>query len=1148
MTRDEFKAQLPPVTNDELPIKPPFSLDGVSVRVFPLRASLDALQQLCDGYLNFIPPEAGRFRAFVPQVYLMLLDYGQIVDNNVGWFSQMEVFFSVQVEWHKLVNGRFVFHDWAVITPYIFVDDNLSLQLGRTVYGFPKVLSKVSAVPSQWINDPLGAITLAHVQTKVFPQAYAGRRLELRTFLKVERHSPMSNFRVPPNFADPLMPWTMATEFARSASGAWRDAMLIAQSMRGSELSPLRDPVSTMQQMTNRLADYASPFGKGFVQNSINLKQFRRASAPQCVSYQAVTNGALVTTSFNGGGLLGEDRVMLGDWSGGYTIKLSDYSSLPIARILGLELHHTSPGEGSVAALKPVLPYWMNIDLRYDEGQVLAWRSHDGIWKRDTGEQFDPEAKPAPYEQAPSFNSTVASGVEAVSGPFQFRGTTIRVAPLLASRETLQQFVDKNFNSAFDAPIRRTDGQGNEQVRFTVWSRPPVSLGGMPGVNATPEVGGDTAFVYLTTSSFESVTSKTNNVGDWAKFEMSFMIPVKWERMGKDGQWELAGVGMVPACYMVDDAVAAVSRMEIQGIPAGTADFERPETVWLGDEDSTPNRAQQTLLRVQAEVFEALGVGQKTASRPVVEILSGVRNAGLGESRDESALWSQQLREEQETKKAIKAGRPGAFKTARALALELLGSRTPFSIYTLKQFRDVMDPNKACFQSLVRIPRLLREVTNIEEIEETLVVRIHDYPSLCIKEMLGLYAIKVPGDEGGGLVHDARAIRPFFIRGVIEDLLGQTLMSRCGGPEWTLDPETSFNTLLSDEGSAEIAADGRAETLQDQMNPARMAEIMYQAEAQLEIRKTSGIPKRIARAALKRVDPQMVIDAALSREWGRSSETSRWQRGRAFLAASAGALPVASATKALVETALFCAINNNLAERSGAVASTIQNDSKSFQMAMTIGAESIAPGLNTAAVRWRAALAAILMSQASFTTAQGQMEDNVAILAAADLVYGYVSTEKAEAAAKSLIEALTQIRGLSIEGQPSETNDLDVRVAGDRLRLFELLAEARALSAGASQNAGSLNYGADYREMVDLARKRCNYQLEALLNKLARAYQKPDFCIRRDSVGFNCDALLPKSLSWDEDWYYGDVLNVQPLGLLEDLDEHQLAAALEPKA
>ena len=111
----------------------------------------------------------------------MMLDYGQISRGRhvrIGWFAQVEVFFCVPVEWYKVVNGKWVFHDWAVITPFIYVDDDISVPTGRTVYGFPKALARVTPSASKWITDPVAPVTLARVETAVFPELYQGRRLE----------------------------------------------------------------------------------------------------------------------------------------------------------------------------------------------------------------------------------------------------------------------------------------------------------------------------------------------------------------------------------------------------------------------------------------------------------------------------------------------------------------------------------------------------------------------------------------------------------------------------------------------------------------------------------------------------------------------------------------------------------------------------------------------------------------------------------------------------------------------------------------------------------------------------------------------------------------------------------------------------------
>src|SRR5258708_1765616 len=123
-----------------LPLKPPFTINNLSTALFPLRANLDALQGFCNNYLNMIPKELGRFRAFSPYALLMVLDYGSLALDvtNLGWLSQHEICFFVPVEWYKVVRGKWVFQDWAMITPFIYVDDDLSLGMGRTVVGWPK--------------------------------------------------------------------------------------------------------------------------------------------------------------------------------------------------------------------------------------------------------------------------------------------------------------------------------------------------------------------------------------------------------------------------------------------------------------------------------------------------------------------------------------------------------------------------------------------------------------------------------------------------------------------------------------------------------------------------------------------------------------------------------------------------------------------------------------------------------------------------------------------------------------------------------------------------------------------------------------------------------------------------------------------------
>ena len=77
-----------------------------------------------------------------------------------------------------------------------------------------------------------------------------------------------------------------------------------------------------------------------------------------------------------------------------------------------------------------------------------------------------------------------------------------------------------------------------------------------------------------------------------------------------------------------------------------------------------------------------------------------------------------------------------------------------------------------------------------------------------------------------------------------------------------------------------------------------------------------------------------------------------------------------------------------------------------------------------------------------------------------------------------------------------------------------------------------------FRQATELARAKCEIQRNALVTKLSRAYQKPDFCINRSPIGPERDDMLPASLAWDNNWYYGKRIDAQSVGgVAHDNDE-----------
>jgi hypothetical protein len=446
------------------------------------------------------------------------------------------------------------------------------------------------------------------------------------------------------------------------------------------------------------------------------------------------------------------------------------------------------------------------------------------------------------------------------------------------------------------------------------------------------------------------------------------------------------------------------------------------------------------------------------------------------------------------------------------------------------------------------VPRLITEIYDLAEIEDTLVVQIHDYPSLNIVDTLGLVATRLPASSSG-IISTVQPVRPFYIRAALHEPLAQRLTWRDTGNEWHIDSEVAFSTLLSEEkGAPRITADFEAEKLQDEMDPCRMSAIMLQASQRLsmtpderEEKKLWDFSKADARGALSQIDAQTVIESVLSREWGNINPNAKWRAGRRQLVTAFSALPVSGKTTAFAESVLFRQVNNELAASPGAVASPLQDINKFVKDIPAAIKRLIDKKPANTVQRWREQIETIILAQEEFTRLRLQMDTCVKALAAgiildlpdfqrtyADLGKKAPTDIQLAKVGHDLLDVLTVISEFPIQGEPSATNNLDASVRANQARLQALIKEfdlkplpkptvrqTREWMTWAKQQSEQ------FRHMVELARSLCDAQKEAFLNKISRAYQKPDFCIRRDSVGSRANELLPLSLSWDENWYYG---------------------------
>lgn len=836
-----------------LQFTPPFSFSDMTVSVFPLRADLTQLQRFIDGYLN-LDADNVRFEAFLPYVYLQVLDYGKmsIEAANMGWVSQVEVAFCVPLRWMAKKQGEWVFHDWAANCPFIFVDNELSMTTGREVYGWPKVLAHIDPSVSQWVSDPHGCQRVFDIQLPTSSEH--GNKRDSSTFLSVHKNPSPNFLDVPLNLSGMLDPLTnmpaMGLNMAKAgmdmyrmfgnmaidglknfntSSGPMSADMLGELSKLGlqSNWSDTKSWSSTAQKMMAALYPQMS-------MNTVNLKQFRDASKPSTACYQALTNSKMIFRNLNGGGCLGQQNLAFGQIDGGYRIDISQLSQQPVVEDLGLLVDETRTTEhGDVVSLRPVLPFWLKVDMDYSRGRTITWRSQSSDWlfagdlrkiinagppkepetqvdddsttdvvaedSQDTSTCEEPKSKARVKAERPdlhsgsnSYNTARGAAVQEISGPFVLPQTTVRVLPLLADEAKLKTFA-----------CEYLDVEGHS--RFEAWG----------------------TYAYLVAYNYTKRISEERSQPLFASREVNFVVPVKqyeWyddddydlntaEGRAKRDEEKLVSTALVAPFSYVDDASVAISSSEVHGVPTLRSDVGSPPHTWM---NTGGPEAGQHLLITSALVLPELGVDAGASHEMLLNVSSDpvlqaddkkgwghlARKWGAERVRDLKRKYEERgIRSEQ-------ISQSDAFRHVRALALEVMTGKLAINNVTLKQFRDAWKPEEACYQALVQGRKTIDQLYEVHEIDEQLNVWIHRYPTQPISDILGL-KVKHVDHENNTEVFEA--IRPFWFRADITEHLGQTLFERVADTCWTEqetpDQLTGWCSVQSAEISEAVADD-----------------------------------------------------------------------------------------------------------------------------------------------------------------------------------------------------------------------------------------------------------------------------------------------------------------------------------------------------
>ena len=385
---------------------------GVTRQVFTLRADMARLRRFIDSYLNFVDddmPPPFYFQPAVPFVTFELINYPYltVASRNLIAYPQREMSFTIPLECYAIEDGVLVFKQYAFCVPFLYVDEEFSVVSGRDLFGLPKVAIKFEKLIDQGRPDvptQIGRLTLRA------PGVYGDHYVP---FIEVYREPAryISLRKTPGNLLDAL-PDAIRGYSALTAE-TWEalarpplrgfDNRRDLQSMLGmlranAEMLAAGLPVFPFMREAPQFAESSADerLGPG-IMDIISLKQARDAERPEFVSFQSLVRSSIYIDRINDGGLL--FNPLMGDPNHDITVKIHHADGQPVVESLGLIAEETSstgwsgqaPGASEqsantpdpvtlVSTLKPLMPYWMNVDLAYGLGTNLYWRGKGTDW------------------------------------------------------------------------------------------------------------------------------------------------------------------------------------------------------------------------------------------------------------------------------------------------------------------------------------------------------------------------------------------------------------------------------------------------------------------------------------------------------------------------------------------------------------------------------------------------------------------------------------------------------------------------------------------------------------------------------------------------------------------------------------------------
>ncbi len=311
---------------------------------------------------------------------------------------------------------------WAMVFPFIFVDNPLSMSGGRKIYGWSKCGIEVNNTLS--IFEAGNVRRLASISLVTSGTNY-GQRSGSEHFLQIFQRRPFGSVSSTVNDLFNTIPRAIASSVA-AAYSIFETAGLFPIGYSDRDLESLQQVLSRFYGLVNSTAPGSfrappenassrgpSEQGSGIAPfNVVTMKQIRDVNSSSAACFQSIVGSKMqIERTIDGGSLLDP---LSGDMTGGIYINLLNTAVQPIALTLGLETsEHSSVGGQPASTLRPMLPFWLKMDLSYGLADSQCWRTSTTKWTTDY------TLREIPRREIAYLNVGSGAGEE-VSGPYHF--------------------------------------------------------------------------------------------------------------------------------------------------------------------------------------------------------------------------------------------------------------------------------------------------------------------------------------------------------------------------------------------------------------------------------------------------------------------------------------------------------------------------------------------------------------------------------------------------------------------------------------------------------------------------------------------------------------------------------------------------------